>query len=235
MLTHSKIGTQIAFCRDMRSKIQICLFIPPMTQEPSPCLCLNQISIWWSAGEAIGRGESLQVQQALHSEWVMNWALRRAQDWRYSCWTAASQNQAKFDYVLVDKSLAEFAILQGQCQDTPYALQMLSVQVGLHHHPFVVPPLLVPLNRLWHTSYLCYGSGKLRPPIQVVSIHQVSSASAETSLCANVLFWGLCPVPSRVRHLRSACPALTLHHPHPPHPPHPPHHRNMQDHSDCLW
>ena len=35
-LTCNKICTQIAFHRVMTSKSQICHFIPPMTQEPSP-------------------------------------------------------------------------------------------------------------------------------------------------------------------------------------------------------
>jgi len=47
MLTHGKIGTKIAFCKDLMSKIQICLIIFPMMQELSPCLDPKPISIWW--------------------------------------------------------------------------------------------------------------------------------------------------------------------------------------------
>jgi len=45
MLTHRQIGTQIAFHRDMMSKIQICFCVPSLTQEPSQGLHLNLISI----------------------------------------------------------------------------------------------------------------------------------------------------------------------------------------------
>jgi len=49
-LTCSKIGKQITFHQHLMSKITICLSIPPQTQEPSPCLCPNLISLWWLAG-----------------------------------------------------------------------------------------------------------------------------------------------------------------------------------------
>jgi hypothetical protein len=45
-LTHSKIGKQIAFHIDMRSKITVCLSVPPLMLEPSPCLRPNPKSIW---------------------------------------------------------------------------------------------------------------------------------------------------------------------------------------------
>jgi len=89
-LTHSKIGTQIAFHRDITSKIQVCLFNSPLTQEPSPCLSPNSISISWLAGEAICRCKRLHVQQASLLEWVQNPAPWPAQDWVYSSLTAAS-------------------------------------------------------------------------------------------------------------------------------------------------
>jgi len=117
-LTCSKIRTQIAFHRYLTSKIQIYLVIPPLTQKPSPCLRLNSISMWWLAGEARCRGESLQVQPASVLAKVTNRALWRLQVWVYSCSTAASQNPASYDYFLVRKSLTAFAIFLGQCQDT---------------------------------------------------------------------------------------------------------------------
>jgi len=119
MLRGRKIGTQIAFRRDMTSNIHICILIPPMTRELSPCLRQNLISIWWLAVEAICRGESLRVQQASHSEWVINWAQRWVQDRIYSCSTVASQDVAKYHYFPVEKSLLAFAIFWGQCQHTP--------------------------------------------------------------------------------------------------------------------
>jgi len=63
-LTHSKIGTQIAFHWDKISKMTISFSIPPLRQEPSPCLCPNPISIWQLAQKAICRGESSWAQQA---------------------------------------------------------------------------------------------------------------------------------------------------------------------------
>jgi len=118
-LTCSTFGKQIAFQWDMTSKIPICLTILPMTQEPLPWHCLNLISIWWLAGEDFCGGESLQVQQALHSEWVMNWVQWRAQGQEYLCLMAASQNLARYDYFPVEKSVAAFETSWGQCQDTP--------------------------------------------------------------------------------------------------------------------
>jgi hypothetical protein len=44
--TRSKIGKQIAFHKQMTSKITLCLSIPRLMQEPSPCLCPNPKSIW---------------------------------------------------------------------------------------------------------------------------------------------------------------------------------------------
>jgi len=67
-LTSSKIGTQIEFHWDLTSKIVFGLSIPLVTQEPSSCLHPNPISIWGSAGEAICRGKSLQVQRASLAE-----------------------------------------------------------------------------------------------------------------------------------------------------------------------
>ena len=55
----------------------------------------------------------------------------------------------------------------------------------------------------------------------------------QSSPCGAVLLWRLCPSPSQVCHLRSACQALYLLH-HRPHLPHPPHLQNLQDCSDCL-
>jgi len=48
--TRSKSGKQIAFHKQMTSIITLCLSVPLLTQEPSPCLRLNPKSIWWLAG-----------------------------------------------------------------------------------------------------------------------------------------------------------------------------------------
>jgi len=44
--THSKIGKQLAFHSEQTSKITVCTSIVPQTQEPSPSLRQNPISIW---------------------------------------------------------------------------------------------------------------------------------------------------------------------------------------------
>jgi len=231
MLTCSKIRTKIAFHRDMTSIIQSCLCIPPLTQEPSPCLRPKPISIWWLASEVSCRGKSLQVDQASLSAKVTNRTLHRAQDEVYSCSTAASRNPASHDYVLVRKSRAVFAIFWGQCQDILSALQMLFVQVWLYHHLVTVERQPEPWIRIWRTWCVFHGTCRPHPPVPVVSIGQASSASAETSPCAAAQYWWLRPSPSRVLDFRSAGPALSLHHPRRPHPPHG---RNMQYRPDCL-
>jgi hypothetical protein len=45
-LTHSKIGKHLASHRDQTPKSTVCTSIVPQTQEPSPSLCQNAISIW---------------------------------------------------------------------------------------------------------------------------------------------------------------------------------------------
>jgi len=45
-LTRSEIGKQLAFQRDRTSQITVCISILPQTQEPSPSLRRNPISIW---------------------------------------------------------------------------------------------------------------------------------------------------------------------------------------------
>jgi len=231
ILTRSKIGTQFASHRDMMSKIQICLYIIPMMQGPSPCLRPDTISIWWLVGEAVCRSDSLPVQQALHSEWVMNRALQWAGGWIYSCSTVSSQNLADSDCVLVERSLAAFVIFRGECRDTPYPLKMLSVQVQLHHHPIDVYWLLVPSNWMFRTGYLVRRSSWLHHSIRVLWIRKPSSSSVETCPSTAVPFWRLCPSPSWVRHHCSACPSLSLDHPRLPHPTH---RRYFHDHSDSL-
>jgi len=64
------MGTDIFFHQDMTSTMPICLSILPQTQEPSPCLRPNPISIWWLAGETISRCKSLDIQQASQSQSV---------------------------------------------------------------------------------------------------------------------------------------------------------------------
>jgi len=118
-LSHNTIGTQIAIHRDMTSKIQICVILPQLTQGLSPRLRPNPISIWWFAGRAICRGKSVRVHHTSLSATVTNQALRGVLDRVYSCLTVASQTIPSYDWILVKKSIAAFAIFWGQCQDTP--------------------------------------------------------------------------------------------------------------------
>jgi len=231
-LTGSKIGTRTASQWDLMSKDSVSLSIAFALQEPLPLLCRYPISAGWLAGEAICRGESLRVEQASHSAWEMNWPPFRAEDMLYLCLTTASPNPGKFDYGLVEKSLGAEAIFPGHYQESPLALQMLWVEVQLQYHMFGVWWVPESSVRFCRTSLHCHRSSRLCPPILAVSICEASAASAETSPSAAVPFWRLCPSPSRVHHLHSACTALYLNHPDTPHPPHS---QNLQDRSDCLW
>lgn len=86
-------------------------------------------------------------------------------------------------------SHAAYVTFQGQCQDTPQGLQLLSVQVPLHHHPFAVEQPPEPSIQMWFTHRLLHGSSRHCPPILVVTIHQALSAAAEISPCADVQLW----------------------------------------------
>ena len=162
---------------------------------------------------------------------MMNRALRMVQDPISSYATADSENLAQCDYFLGEMSRAAYRILRGQCQDTPEALQSLSVQVSLRCHTFAVDRVPEPAMQMCSTSYLFHGRNRLCSPMPVVWIRQASSAFEETSACATEPFSWLCPSSSQLRHRRSAGPALSLHHPHLPHPPHC---QKLQDHSHCL-
>jgi hypothetical protein len=45
-LTCSKIGKKLGFHRNQTSKIELCISILQQTQEPSPSLRRNQLSMW---------------------------------------------------------------------------------------------------------------------------------------------------------------------------------------------
>ena len=129
------------------------------------------------------------AEQASLSAKVTYRAQGRAQDRICSCSTAAPSNVASYDYCLVERFLAPFAIFWGQCQENPQALQMLFVQVPQGHHLCAVNGQPEPLIQMSRTCYIFRGSSWLHPLIPVVSICQASSASVETSACAAVLFW----------------------------------------------
>jgi len=152
------------------------------------------------------------------------WSIRHlhyAAETLWVCETVISRYQASDDDFLLEKSLVVFATFQGQYQESPEALQMLSLQVGLRPCQFVAYCLLVLSIRQPYTSGLSLGCSRLRRPIPVASICQASSVSAENYPCIAVSFWRLFPSPSQVGHLRSACPALYLlqHLPHLPKSP----------------
>jgi len=232
-LTLSKRGRRMAFERDISSKIGIHRSIPPMMQVPSAFLRPNLISIWYLASDAIFRGRSLCVQQTLLYWSVMIWAPRRAGETLWVWETVVSRELASYDFFLVERSPAAHVMICGQYQESPYALRMFSVQVLLRPHPSAAWQLPEPSIWLSCTSNTFHGGSWPHPPNPVVSIRQGSSASAETSPSGNLAFWRLCPSPSRVHHLQSACPALYLLHCLPYHP-HPPDCQNLHDPSDCL-
>jgi len=209
------------------------LSIPPVTQEPSPCLHPNPISILKLASDAIRWGKCSRVELASQSPSVTNRALRRAWEILCDCLPEVSLIQASLDYFPVETSLAAFGIVQGWYHEAAKALQMLSVMVWLLSSLFGASQLPEPSVLSSHTSYLSHGNGRLHPPIPVASVRQASSTSAESSACGAEPFWRLCPSPSQVDHLRTACQALYLPHHHPC-LPHPPHLRNVQDRSHCL-
>ena len=99
----------------------ICLFILPVTQEPSPSPCWNPISIWYIASDAICRGRSLWVEHAWIAEFVTTQALGRAGGTERICVSAVSANVASYDYSLAEKSLAAFTIFEGHCPECPEA------------------------------------------------------------------------------------------------------------------
>ena len=120
------------------SQIPICIFIRLATQEPSPCLRQNTISIWLLVWDAACRGHSLWVQHALISESLTNLALGRVGGKECLCVSGVSAIQASFDYSPVEESLAAFAIFWGRYQVSPLAHQMSSARNRLHPLPFVI-------------------------------------------------------------------------------------------------
>jgi len=76
------------------------------------------------------------VQLASHSATLTNQALKLAPHWVCLIQTVASPNLGKYDYFLVVKSLAAFAIFGGHCEDSPSALQMLLAEVPECHSLF---------------------------------------------------------------------------------------------------
>jgi len=120
-LTRSKRGTGIAFQIDTSSRLPICVIIPPVTQEPSPCPLWNAISIWQWSWDVLCRGWSLWVQHAWIAEFVTNRALGQAGGTECGHVSAVSANLASYGYSLVEKSLVAFAIFRGCCQESPEA------------------------------------------------------------------------------------------------------------------
>jgi len=232
-LTRSKVDTQFAFTRDRSSKFTIWLSIPPVTRELSPYLRPDLISIWSLTRDAVCRGKSLRVQQASHPKLVLNQAPHQAEQPVWICVTVVSPNPASFDHFLVKKLLLAFVIVHGWYQESGVALQMLLGMVWLRLCLFGASHLPEPSIRQSNISSRSHRSSWLHIPIPVVSIRQVSSASAGNSPCGIVLFGRLCPSPSEVNPHHSACWALNLLH-HLPRLPHSAHRRNLQDRSDCF-
>jgi len=148
----------------------ICLFIPPATQEPSPCLCRNPIYIWRLAWGTICRGYSLRVHHALIAELVTNRASGRVRGTEYVGVSAVSVSLALYNYSLRETSLAAFAIFRGRYQESPSAHQMSSAQMTLHRLPFEVERQPEASIRLSRTSYPSHGSSRPRLPSLLASI-----------------------------------------------------------------
>jgi len=143
-----------------------------------------------------------------------------------------SQNLGTYDYFLVKKSLAVISIFLRCYQESPYTLQLMSMQVMLQLGLVAAYRLPGCAIERSHCSYLSDKWSWLCPTIPVFWIYQASSALAENSPSDAFPFWRLCQPHSWVHHLRSACPALYLH--HLPHVQHSPHHQDLQDCSSCL-
>ena len=124
-LWQSKIGTRIVIQSDMLWKMILYVSIPPATRELSPFLSSYLISIWLLARLGIWRGERLQIQQASHSESVLNWVPRQVGETLCIWVTVCTCNLAWYDSFLVENSVAAVAIFQGRCHESPNADQML--------------------------------------------------------------------------------------------------------------
>jgi len=201
-------------------------------QEPAPCLRPDPISIWYWASNTIRWGKCSRIELVSQYPFVTNQTTHRAREILCDCLHEVPLNPSSFGYFPVEMSLAAFGITQGRYEEHAYAHQMLSVIVWLQPCRFGALQLPQPSIHSFRTAYLSHRTSRRRPPIQVVSVHQALSASTESSPWGALPFWRLCPSPSQVHHLRSACQALDVLH-HHPHHPHPPDVRNLQDRSDC--
>jgi len=162
------------------------------------------------------------------------WSIRHlhyAAETLWVCETVISRYQASDDDFLLEKSLVVFATFQGQYQESPEALQMLSLQVGLRPCQFVAYCLLVLSIRQPYTSGLSLGCSRLRRPIPVASICEASSVSAENYPCIAVSFGDCFHHPARsviFAQLAQLCifSSICLIYPNPLH------RQNLQEHSD---
>jgi len=213
------------------SKTIICLSILPAPLEQSPSLPLNSISIWCFAWEAIWRGNSLWVQQPSFSFLLMNWTSCWPHKTICSCFCTAWLNLPSYEYVMVEKILAEVAIVRWQSTEIPLARRTLSMRVQLLLRSFLDHQLPQSSIALFRTSFLFQGNSTLHPLILVLSSRQAASASAEIFACANVPLWILCSPPSWVLQQWSACHVRYLHHPHHACPSHCP---ILHDHTNWL-
>jgi hypothetical protein len=107
--------------------------------------------------------------------------------------TVVSLNLASFDYFLVEKSLVASVIFLGQSHEYAYTVQMTSVLVSLQSGVFEASQWPEPTIRPSPTAYLPHRSSWPPFPILVLSVHQATSASAETPPSGAVPFRRLCP------------------------------------------
>ena len=128
------------------------------------------------------------VRDALISETATNPALGRPGGTECVRVSARSANLASYDYFLVEKPLAAFAILLGRFQESPYAHQLLTALMTLHHWPFEVERQPEPSIRSSSTSYASHGRSRPRLPNLVTTLHHGSSGFANNAPCDTVLF-----------------------------------------------
>jgi hypothetical protein len=134
--------------------------------------------------------QSLLFHLASLSTTFTNRAPWLAHHYAYLILNVASPNLSHYDYFLVEKSLAAFAIFRGQCQDIPSAFQMVSVEVPKNHHDSVAAEQLPEhFIAMCSTSIVVHRRYWGNLPILVGSICRASSASVESSSCSAILLW----------------------------------------------
>jgi hypothetical protein len=99
-------------------------------------------------------GRSVLVQLGVIYSTAMSVALCQAREKECLSRSRVSLTLATYEYSLVKKSLAAFAIVQKRYQESPLAHPMSSMQMKRHCPLFTVERQLEPAIRLSDTAYL---------------------------------------------------------------------------------